>query len=79
MIIKRTIYVVVILILALLCLDLFMPRPAIECNFANTINITDGHRFKNGSYEFYNVIYDVTKVTTLSSIKIVKKKLLKHT
>ena len=35
-----------------------MPSPAIECNFANTVNITDGHRLKNGSYEFNNVIYD---------------------
>ena len=54
----KTIIAVVIIILALLCLELFIPSPAIECNFANTINITDKHRFKNGSYELDNVIYD---------------------
>ena len=55
---KLCIITLVIIILALVCLELFMPIPAIECNFANTVNITDGHRFKNGSYKFDNIIYD---------------------
>lgn len=54
----KTIIVVVIIILSLVCLELFIPTTPIGCNFADTVNITAGHRFENGSYEFENVIYD---------------------
>ena len=54
----KTIIVVVIIIISFICLELFIPAPPIKCNFANTVNITAGHRFQNGSYEFENVIYD---------------------
>ena len=55
---KAIIITVVIIIIALICLEFFTPEPPIDCNFANTVNITAGHRFPNGSYEYENVIYD---------------------
>ena len=54
----KTIIVVLIIIISFICLEFFIPVPPMECNFANTVNITAGHRYPNGSYGFENVIYN---------------------
>ena len=42
----------------IVCSELSKPVPPIECDFMNTVNITDGNLLQNGSYEFENVIYN---------------------
>ena len=54
----KTITAIVIVIISLVCLKLLIPATFYKCNFANTVNITAGHHFPNGSYEFENVIYN---------------------